>query len=136
MIHDFTRQEDGSFEIQRRGKRGEDDEQATAPTHCDANGIRSDGEPHSFLLAARAPIFMPSSARQVGASFLGFQVKEDLEWNGHSTVEVAGRDNWKWYYSVDTGLFLGGQFVINAGGFRVKLIRSHGFGSPVSAPGR
>ncbi len=78
---------------------------------------------------------LESSARQVGASFLGFQVEEDLEWNGHSTVGVAGRDNWKWYYSVDTGLFLGGQFVINAGGFRVKLIRSDGFGSP-AAPGR
>ncbi len=61
---------------------------------------------------------------------------EDLEWNGHSTVQVAGRDNWTWYYGKDTGLSLGGQFVISTGGFRVKLTRSDGFGSPVSAHGR
>ena len=129
VYHEFTRQADGTFEIHHRVEGSKDDGKSGKTRRCDAYGIEADGTPHCFFLASKAPIFMPSTARQVGATFHSFRVKEELQWNGHAAVRVAGRDNWTWYYSKDNGMFLGGHFVIGAGGIRIKLTGAEGFGS-------
>ena len=130
VFHEFTRQDDGSFEIRKRIEGAKKKAEKTPkPVHCDANGIDAEGNPHCFFAAAKAPIFMPLAHRREGSKFHGFRVKQELEWNGQPALRVSGRDNWDWYYSRESGLFLGGKFEIGAGGIAVKLTSVTGFGS-------